>query len=361
VLSSGAWLGRSALCGVALTAVSLRPRCAGGAVCAGVRARRGPAGRLGSHRRQAPTLARRARAGRHAALARSAQRRRRLRGRRTGAAPERRRGRAARGLPRRRLPAGAPHATQQARRLLGLSPTCPPARRLAAQTLGSPAPRARPAPDSCCAASSAVPPRCLLRARLAPCRCPQRPLCAATAPAVEPPAPAPAASTATPPARSRLLVAQHDTLDVWQLADAAPPPSPAAPSSRGATAQPGRPLPLLSAPPGPAEGEALELRAGPRHLARLKVKGGRVAAAGLAPSGGFVVVATPAGGRAYAVQVSCHAPLDESPQHVTCAVTARPSGQPLPAVSQDLPSRRRRHGVTALPSPCGPPIALLPS
>ncbi len=56
-------------------------------------------------------------------------------------------------------------------------------------------------------------------------RCPQRPICRATAPPASP-APAAAAGPASasfPSPPGRLLVAQGDTLDLWQLAEAAAP------------------------------------------------------------------------------------------------------------------------------------------
>ncbi|KXZ42516.1 hypothetical protein GPECTOR_139g672 [Gonium pectorale] len=106
------------------------------------------------------------------------------------------------------------------------------------------------------------------------CKCPQRPACQA--------------SPAAPAAPPRLLVSQHDTLDIWQLAEAAPPPAAPAAASGGRHG-------------GAVEGEPLELLSAPRHLARIRVKGARVAAAALSPSGIFVAAATPSGTRAYAL------------------------------------------------------------
>ncbi len=51
--------------------------------------------------------------------------------------------------------------------------------------------------------------------------------------------------------------------------------------------------------PWVTEGEPLDILAGPRHLARIKVKGGRVAAAALSSSGSFLAATTPAGTRVY--------------------------------------------------------------
>ncbi|EFJ48124.1 hypothetical protein VOLCADRAFT_91388 [Volvox carteri f. nagariensis] len=102
------------------------------------------------------------------------------------------------------------------------------------------------------------------------CKCPQRPICQASA------ASAVGVKGAATPPPSRLIVAQHDLLDVWQLAAAAAPTAAAAEAF---------------------EGTPLELLAAPRHLARVRVKGTRIAAASLSPSGAFVAFTTPAGTR----------------------------------------------------------------
>ncbi|GFR42935.1 hypothetical protein Agub_g3833 [Astrephomene gubernaculifera] len=105
-------------------------------------------------------------------------------------------------------------------------------------------------------------------------KCPQRPICQAT--------------VGAPAAPSRLLVAQQDTLDVWQLASAS-----SAAAAAGAA--------VRHHEQGP-EGEPLELLTAPRHLARIKVKGARVAAAAMSPSGAFVACSTPLGTRAYRLE-----------------------------------------------------------
>ncbi|GLI64516.1 hypothetical protein VaNZ11_007785 [Volvox africanus] len=109
------------------------------------------------------------------------------------------------------------------------------------------------------------------------CKCPQRPLCQVAIASVPPP---------------RLMVAQQDTLDVWQLAGTADPVA-AAPALRSGAA---------GCAAGPPEGEPLELVAAPRHLARIRIRGGRIASASLSPSGRIVACTTPYGTRAYCLQ-----------------------------------------------------------
>ncbi|GIM15061.1 hypothetical protein Vretimale_17826 [Volvox reticuliferus] len=108
-------------------------------------------------------------------------------------------------------------------------------------------------------------------------KCPQRPLCQV------------AIASAAPP---RLMVAQRDTIDVWQLAGTADPAAAAAAVRFG----PG------GWGPGQQEGEPLELVAAPRHLARIQIKGGRIASASLSPSGGIVACTTSSGTRAYRLE-----------------------------------------------------------
>ncbi|KAG2427339.1 hypothetical protein HXX76_012534 [Chlamydomonas incerta] len=138
-------------------------------------------------------------------------------------------------------------------------------------------------------------------------KCPQRPACQATS-ARGAGAGAGGASTHA----ARLMVAQHDTIDVWQLAEAADASASVAAAvaaarqhqhgGAGAPRGPGS-APAALPPPGQVlEGEPLELLSAPRHLARIRTKGARVAAAALSPSGGFVAAATPAGARAYAIE-----------------------------------------------------------
>ncbi|GIL46659.1 hypothetical protein Vafri_3595 [Volvox africanus] len=110
------------------------------------------------------------------------------------------------------------------------------------------------------------------------CKCPQRPLCQVAMAAPPPP---------------RLMVAQQDTLDVWQLAGTADPVTAGVPALRSGAA---------GCAGGPPEGEPLELVAAPRHLARIKVKKGRIASASLSPSGCIVVCTTPSGTRAYSLE-----------------------------------------------------------
>ncbi|KAG2432290.1 hypothetical protein HYH02_013013 [Chlamydomonas schloesseri] len=139
-------------------------------------------------------------------------------------------------------------------------------------------------------------------------KCPQRPACQATSARG-------AAGAGVAAHAARLMVAQHDTIDVWQLAeaaDAAASVSAAVAAARhhhqtgprgGAAAQPASSSAAQLPPPGHvAEGEPLELLSAPRHLARIRTKGARVAAAAMSPSGGFVAAATPAGARAYAIE-----------------------------------------------------------
>ncbi|GLC46942.1 hypothetical protein PLESTB_001544800 [Pleodorina starrii] len=127
------------------------------------------------------------------------------------------------------------------------------------------------------------------------CKVPQRPMCHV---AVPPPPPLAEAAPTLP----RLLVAQNDTLDVWQLAAAAAPP---AASRRDADKC------------AVAEGEPLELMAAPRHLAQIRTKGARIASASLSPSGVLLACTTPAGTRAYRLTAAAAAAAAAAPAALT--------------------------------------------
>lgn len=119
------------------------------------------------------------------------------------------------------------------------------------------------------------------------CKCPQRPICQAAA---------------SMPSRALVLVAQHDTLDVWQAAEAAA----TAAALPGGRQQPG----ASSSSRGPVEGQPLDMKAGPRHVARIQLKGTRIASAAIDVCGGYVACTTPAGTRVY--RLSCTGSGDDA-------------------------------------------------
>mgnify|MGYP001807574930 CR=1 FL=1 len=144
-------------------------------------------------------------------------------------------------------------------------------------------------------------------------KCPQRPACQATSACGSGTAAGMGAGGASAHA-ARLMVAQHDIIDVWQLAEAADATASvsaavaAARQHQNGAAGPrggsgaGAGAAVLPPPGHVHEGEPLELLSAPRHLARIRTKGARVAAAAMSPSGGFVAAATPAGARAYVIE-----------------------------------------------------------
>ncbi|KAG2482398.1 hypothetical protein HYH03_018659 [Edaphochlamys debaryana] len=154
------------------------------------------------------------------------------------------------------------------------------------------------------------------------CKCPQRPACQATSP-----------GAAAPP---RLLVSQSDTLDVWQLAEAA---SAASAASR--------------------EGEPLELHSAPRHLARIRLKGSAVAAAALSPSGGFVVASTPAGTRAY--QLGPAAAGAAAVSRLRLAAAAEEAAVAVAATDSHLVLAPVEGGLLVVELPGGAVVATLPA
>jgi U3 small nucleolar RNA-associated protein 4 len=133
----------------------------------------------------------------------------------------------------------------------------------------------------------------------------------------------------------RLLCAQHDTLDVWQLAAAAPGQQAAA--LAGGLQQPApHELAITGASlSGLQEGDVAELVVAPRHLARIRCAKGRVSAAALSPDGHFVacVAGTQGDTRLYAV----HAPA--APQQPVSVHKVQVSGNVRPATAVVLTSQ----------------------
>lgn len=112
-----------------------------------------------------------------------------------------------------------------------------------------------------------------------------------------------AAGGAATPA-PRLLCAQHDTLDVWQLAraqqwgpvangvgegaEAQPHHALRSSGRRGAGPHPGASSGSQQQAQQPQQGDVLELVEAPRHLARITCGAGRIGAGCISPSGSFV-------------------------------------------------------------------------
>ncbi|KAL6761639.1 hypothetical protein V8C86DRAFT_2533190 [Haematococcus lacustris] len=131
-------------------------------------------------------------------------------------------------------------------------------------------------------------------------KCPQPPCCQLACSA---PTPHLAVSPSTlsiahrPTPAPLLLCAQHNTLDLWQLGQAALPaslaPSAAAASGQGCAGTPSglRPQPAANGgdPVQPGrEGDLVELVQRPRHLASIRCGAGRLASATVSPDGAFV-------------------------------------------------------------------------